>query len=235
MQTDTNAEVEKKRFYYSLVVPFLVVLLMFLSFVLERGMEWNFVKAGLYPQRIENLWGIFTMVFVHADWRHLFNNAISFFVLSSALYYFYSSLATRILIMSYIFSGLILWFIGRESWHIGASGLVYALAFFLFVSGILRKYAPLIAISLIVVFLYGNIVWGIFPWQEHQRISWEGHLAGAIVGFVLAIVYRKKGPQKPVKVWEEEDEEDSPLNPPQGDFWEVEESTESRKNNLIKF
>ena len=234
MQPDSDIAIEKKRFYYSLVIPFLIVLLMFLSFVLEKGMPWDFRTAGVFPQRVENLWGIFTVGFVHADWGHLFNNSLSLFVLASALYYFYAPLATRILVMSYIFSGLILWFIGRESWHIGASGLVYALAFFLFVSGILRKYAPLVAISLIVVFLYGNMVWGIFPWQEY-RVSWEGHLSGTIVGFVLAIIYRKKGPQKPVKVWEEEEEEDSPLNPPQGDFWEVEESTESRKNNLIKF
>ena len=213
MQTDSGIEIEKKRFYYSLVIPFLLVLLMFLSFVLEKGMSWSFRTAGVFPLRIENIWGIFTMVFVHADWGHLFNNIISFFILSSALYYFYSSLAARILFLSYIFSGLMLWFIGRESWHIGASGVIYALAFFLFVSGILRKYAPLIAISLIVVFLYGNMVWHVFPWQKYDPISWEGHLSGAVIGFVLAIIYRKAGPQKPVKVWEEdEEEEDIPSN-----------------------
>jgi len=210
MQTDIDSDIgiEKKRFYYSLVIPFLLVLLMFLSFVLEKGMSWDFRTGGVFPLRIENLWGIFTMVFIHADWKHLLNNTVSFFVLSSALYYFYNSLATRILLLSYIFSGLILWFIGRESWHVGASGVIYALTFFLFVSGILRKYAPLIAISLIVVFLYGNIVWHLFPWEVYSQISWEGHLSGATIGFILAIVYRKKGPQKPVKVWEyEEDDE----------------------------
>jgi len=170
-------------------------------------MEWNFHSAGVFPREIKNIWGILTMPFVHSDWKHLFNNVVSFFILSSALYYFYNPLATRILFLSYIFSGLILWFIGRGNWHIGASGLVYALAIFLFVSGILRKYAPLIAISLIVVFLYGNIVWHIFPRQEYDPISWEGHLAGAVTGLVLAFLYREKGPQKPVKIWE--DEEDS--------------------------
>jgi len=229
MQNNEDFNIEKKRFYYSLVIPALIVLLMFLSFVLENGMDWSFHSAGVFPKRIENLWGIFTLGFVHADWGHLFNNALSIFILSSALYYFYAPLATRILLMSYILSGLILWFIGRESWHIGASGLVYALAIFLFVSGILRKFAPLIAISLIVVFLYGNLIWGIFPWQEY-RVSWEGHLSGTIVGFVLAIIYRKKGPQKPVKVWEEEDEEDSPLNPPQGDFWETQDPQNNTKS-----
>ena len=226
MQPDVDIAIEKKRFYYALVIPFLIVLLMFLSFVLEKGMAWDFRTAGVFPRQIENLWGIFTIGFVHAGWGHLFNNAIALFVLASALYYFYVSLATRILIMSYLFCGIVLWFIGRESWHIGASGLVYALAFFLFVSGLLRKYAPLIAISLVVAFLYGSLVWGIFPSQEY-RISWEGHLAGAMVGFILAIIYRKKGPQKPVKVWEE-DEVSSDF-PEEGEFWKVQDSTDNEK------
>jgi len=207
MQPDANADIEKKHFLYSLVIPALIVLLMLLSFVLEKGMGWDFHTAGVFPRRLESIGGVLSMPFVHSGWGHLFNNIISFFILSAALYYFYNPLATKILFLSYIFSGLILWIIGRDSWHIGASGVVYALAFFLFVSGILRKYAPLVAISLIVVFLYGNMVWHVFPWQEYDPVSWEGHLAGAVVGVVLALVYRKKGPQKPVKVWDDEEEE----------------------------
>jgi membrane associated rhomboid family serine protease len=115
-------------------------------------------------------------------------------------------LASKVLLISYIVSGLILWVIGRDSWHIGASGLIYALAFFLFFSGIIRRYVPLIAISLIVALIYGNMIWHILPWETHDPISWEGHLAGGIVGVFLSIFYRKVGPQKPVKIWDEEDD-----------------------------
>jgi len=181
---------------------------MIMSYVLEKGMQWDFHSAGVYPRRIENLWGIFTIVFVHADWGHLANNVLSFVILSSCLYYFYKQIASKIMLISYLFSGLILWVIGRDNWHIGASGLVYSLAFFLFFSGIIRKYVPLIAISFIVAFLYGSMVWHIFPWQLKDPISWEGHLAGGIVGFILSIIYRNNGPQKPIKVWEGENEED---------------------------
>ena len=208
MQSEHSNDIEKKRFFYSMVIPFLMVLLMFLSFILEKGMGWDFHAAGIFPHRIESMGGVLTMPFVHSSWGHLFNNVISFFILSTALYYFYSPLSTKILLFSCVFSGMFLWVIGRENWHIGASGVVYALVFFLFISGVLRKFAPLIAISLIVVFLYGNIVWHIFPWQQHDPVSWEGHLAGAITGVILAVVYRKKGPQKPVKIWDEEDTDD---------------------------
>jgi len=198
--------VEKRRFTYAVFIPGIVVIIMIISFLLEHGMGWDFHTAGVYPRDVKHIWGIFTIVFVHGSWSHLVNNVISFFVLSSFLYYFYAPIASRILILATIVSGLILWVIGRESWHIGASGLIYALAFFLFFSGIIRKYVPLIAISFIVALLYGNMVWHIFPWEVHDAISWEGHLAGGIIGLVLALYYRNEGPQKPIKIWEEEDD-----------------------------
>jgi len=206
---------------------------MVLCFVLEKGMDWDFHTAGVFPRRIENLWGVFTLVFVHADWSHLVNNVISFILLGSLLYYFYKELATKVMVISYFFSGLILWFIGRDSWHIGASGLIYSLAFFLFFSGFIRKYVPLIAISLVVAFIYGSMVWHIFPWQNQDPISWEGHLAGGIIGFALSVFYRNEGPQKPVKIWEEELDDSQ-------DFWnddledlDNEEEQESKSNDHL--
>jgi len=196
-------------------------------------MDWDFHTAGVFPRRIENLWGVFTLVFVHADWSHLANNVISFVVLGSLLYYFYKELATKVMVISYFFSGLILWFIGRDSWHIGASGLIYSLAFFLFFSGFIRKYVPLIAISLVVAFIYGSMVWHIFPWQNQDPISWEGHLAGGIIGFGLSIFYRNEGPQKPVKIWEEElDDSQDFWNDDLEDF-DNEEEQESKSNDHL--
>ncbi|MDD4971398.1 MAG: rhomboid family intramembrane serine protease [Paludibacter sp.] len=194
----------KRQFLNSIFIPFIIGIIMVLSFILEKGMDWDFHTAGIFPRRVENIWGVFTLIFVHADWSHLANNVISFVLLGSFLYYFYKELASKVMIISYIFSGLILWIIGRDSWHIGASGLIYSLAFFLFFSGIIRKHVPLIAISLIVAFIYGSMVWHIFPWQNQDPISWEGHLAGGIIGFFLSIYYRNEDPQKPVKIWDDE-------------------------------
>lgn len=208
MLFDTKTSLEKRQFLHAIFIPTIVGIIMILTFILEHGMQWNFHSAGIYPRRFENISGVFTIIFVHSDISHLANNVFSFLILGSVLYFFYRQIATKILLISYIISGLILWVIGRESWHIGASGLIYSLAFFLFFSGIIRKHIPLIAISFIVAFLYGSMIWHIFPWQLKDPISWEGHLSGGIIGFLLSIAYRNHGPQKPIKEWEEEDSDE---------------------------
>ncbi len=207
-EANSGAE-EKRRLLQAVVVPFVLAVGMFLSFILEKGMGWDFHKAGIYPCRLEGVWGVLTCVFIHADWRHLLDNLLSFLVLATTLCYFYRPIAGRILLLSGVCSGAVLWCIGRSGWHIGASGLIYALAFFLLASGLIRRHAPLTAISLFVVFLYGNMVWHVFPWQRYDPISWESHLAGMLVGVALSFVFKNRGPQKPIKVWDdEEDEED---------------------------
>ena len=200
--------IEKRKIYYTLFFPVLISLFIVLVFLFERGMGWDFYKAGIFPHDLKTLPNIFTMPFIHADLSHLLNNIIPFFVLSSCLYYFYSQIANKILLLSLILTGFILWVIGRDNWHIGASGLVYSLSFFLFFSGLFRKHIPLIAISFIVVFLYGNNVWHLFPWGKMDPVSWEGHLAGGITGLLLAFIFRKQGPQKPEKIWDDEDVDD---------------------------
>lgn len=102
--------------------------------------------------------------------------------------------------------GIWVWVGGRSGYHIGASGLVYGLASFLFFSGVIRNDIRLLAISLLVVFLYGSMIWGIFP--IFPQVSWESHMLGGISGLVLAIYYRKYGPQKKVYEWELEEEEE---------------------------
>lgn len=197
---------EKRQFRHAVFVPAVISLFMILVFVLEKGMGWDFSSAGIMPRDVKHLWSIFTYVFIHADIGHLLNNLVSFLFLSTCLFYVYKDISYRILFWSYFVSGILLWMIGRESYHIGASGLIYSLASFLFFSGIIRKHIPLIALSLVITFLYGSMVWHVFPWKVNDPISWEGHLAGAFTGLLLAIVYRKEGPQKTEYVDDEEDD-----------------------------
>jgi len=208
MPFKVNTSPEIKQIYSAIFIPMIIGVLMTLSFILEKGMNWDFHTAGVYPRHIEDIWGIFTIIFVHSGWSHLINNLISFEILGSLLYLFYSQIASKVLLISYIVSGILLWIIGRESWHIGASGLVYSIAFFLFFSGIIRKHIPLIAVSLVVAFVYGSMIWHIFPWQIQDPISWEGHLSGGMVGLILSIWLRNEGSQRPVKVWEENENDD---------------------------
>jgi len=155
--------------------------------------------------QISGLKGIIFSPFIHADFNHLLNNSLSLFFLSVALFYFYSEVAVKIFVWTYFLSGLLVWIAGREAWHIGASGLVYGLASFLFFSGIIRRYFRLIALSLLIVFLYGSMVWGLFP-GIYLNVSWESHMLGFFSGIVLAIWYRNEGPQIPVYTWLDEDE-----------------------------
>jgi len=144
---------------------------------------------GVKPLSVEGLHGIITSPFAHGSFKHIASNSTSFLLLAVLLFYFYRLIAYRVFLFNWLISGLLLWIGGRDSVHIGASGIVYGLAFFLFFSGILRKNKQLSSIALIVVFLYGSMFWGLLP--QGGNISWEGHLFGAISGFALAWYYRK--------------------------------------------
>jgi len=197
---------ERKKLFHAVVFPgFFLFLIWFVKFT-EFGLQTDFASYGIYPGKWNGLSGIITAPLVHADIKHLFDNSIPVFVLSVAIFYFYREIAYKIFFIIYFISGFLVWIIGREAYHIGASGLIYGFAAFLFLSGIIRKNTNLLAISLLVIFLYGSLIWGILPYDF--TISWESHLMGALTGFSLAIVYYNEGPQRKKYSWEEENEEE---------------------------
>jgi len=202
----TEGAFYKKKLLLSLLIPGIFVLLMWLAKAVELLFDLDLTSLGIYPLKLNGLPGILFSPFIHSDLRHLFNNSLPLFLLSVALFFFYSEVALKVFTWTYLVTGLLVWMGGREAWHIGASGIVYGLASFLFFSGIIRRYYRLVALSLLVVFLYGEMVWGIFP-DVYQNVSWESHMLGVFAGIVLAVLYRKEGPQMPVKVWEEEEGE----------------------------
>jgi membrane associated rhomboid family serine protease len=195
----------KKRFFLSLIIPGIFIFLMWFVKVTEVLFEADFSRFGIYPLTVRGLAGIVLSPFIHSDFRHLFNNSLPLFLLSLALFYFYSEIAFKVFSLTFIITGTLVWIGGREAWHIGASGMVYGLASFLFFSGIIRKYFRLVALSLLIVFLYGEMVWGIFP-GIHDNISWESHMLGFLSGIFLAIIYREQGPQSPVYEWMDEED-----------------------------
>ena len=201
---------ERRKFLGSLIIPLLIVALMWVVKIVEVSCGVNLGRWGVTPHSLHGLVGIFTLPFLHANWEHLLSNSVPILVLGTALYYCYPTLANRVLLITYLASGLITWCIGSpDSTHIGASALVYGLNLFLITSGFIRGNRLLIVVSLIMVFLYGSFIWGMIPSLAiPQNISWEGHLSGAIIGVLLAFFLRKEGPQKEVYHWDEEDEED---------------------------
>ena len=195
----------RKKMILSMVIPGIFIALMWLVKITELLLETDLSGYGIYPLTLKGMAGIIFSPLIHADFDHLFNNSLPLFFLATALFYFYSEVAVKVFLWTWFLTGLLVWLAGREAWHIGASGLVYGLASFLFFSGILRWHFRLIALSLLIVFLYGSMVWGLFP-GVYKNVSWESHMLGFFSGVVLALWFRNEGPQRPVYEWLDEEE-----------------------------
>ena len=195
---------EKRKFFYSLVFPGAFVILLWLIKLSEIVLEVSFADLGVYPMHTKGLTGILAGPLIHGDLQHLLANTLPVIILGTGLFYFYDSIALKVFLIVYFLSGIMLWFGGREAYHIGASGLIYGLASFLFFSGIIRKHIRLMALSLLVAFLYGGMIWGLLP--VGKGVSWEGHLFGAIAGIAMAFYYKDMGPQRKLYDWEIEEE-----------------------------
>lgn len=195
---------DKKKLYSSLFVPLLFLFIMWLVKIIEVNFNFSFVKFGVFPQAFSGLKGIVFSPFIHKDFIHLINNSYPLLILGGMLFSFYRKIATRIFLWLFFISGFWLWIIGRPLFHIGASGIIYSLASFIIVSGIIRKNARLSSVSLVIIFLYGSMIWGILPTNE--AVSWEGHLAGFAAGILVAIFYKNEGPQRKKYQWEIDEE-----------------------------
>ena len=180
--------------------PTLLLTIIWLVKLFELIFEHDFIIYGVLPRNFSGFRGIFLSPLIHSDINHLLRNSLPVFILCAIIFNFYKQIANKIFIYLYFISGLWLWCIGRESFHIGASGLIYSMASFLFFSGVFRKNTQLSAIALLVIFIYGGLFWGLFP--INQNISWEGHLTGFISGTLIAYVYRNDGPKRKKYDWE---------------------------------
>ena len=118
-----------------------------------------------------------------------------------ALFYFYRDIAWKVLFYGILLSGFITWYIGRPANHIGASGLIYVLVSFIFFKGVFAKHYRLVALSLLMVFLYGSMIWYVFPVKE--GMSWEGHLGGLITGIIFSLIFRKTIAKPEKYYWQE--------------------------------
>jgi len=215
---------EKNRFFLSLFFPAIFLLTIWLIKIVELSLNLDFAFLGIYPLKTKGLIGILTAPLVHADLPHLIANSGPVFILGAGLFYFYNKIALKVFFLTYLVTNIWIWFGARYAYHIGASGLVYGLASFLFFSGVFLKHIRLMAISLLVVFLYGGMIWGIFPFQP--KISWESHLMGTIAGLVIAFYYKDQGPKRKLYSWELEDENDDDS---ENEYWKI-DTTENKSD-----
>lgn len=216
--SEEQFQIEKRIGWYSLFVSFSLIVLLWLIKLAEVEYGFDFSDWGILPREVTGLRGILFSPLIHGNFEHLAANTLPLLVLTFSLFFFYRKSPYAIFFLIYLFSGFFVWLGGREAMHIGASGLIYGLAAFLFLSGIISHNISLLTISLIVAFLYGGLFWGIFPLKP--EISWESHLWGGISGFGLAVLFRKSAPTIP----EDKEEEDEPE---EGEWMEQEEREES--------
>lgn len=204
------ADQEKLKLIRSMMIPALLVIIIWVIHLSDAIFSLDLNRFGLYPLQLRGLPGILTCPLLHADFAHLFANTFPLLVLGSFLFYFYRPIAWLILILIWLITGIWVWVFARgEGVHIGASGVIYGLASFLFFSGMIRRETALLVITLLVTFLYGGLIWGVFPqFFPNQPISWESHMMGLLSGLILALYYRRQGPQKKEWDWGEEDEDD---------------------------
>jgi len=189
----------------TLAIPLYSVLFLWIVLLLDSKYNLHLYYYGIYPRSINGLIGIFASPFIHKNISHLASNSVPLFIMLLSLFYFYRIIAFKVIWQGVLISGMLTWLFARTSYHIGASGVIYLLVSFIFFSGLISKYYRLIAVSLIVVFLYGSLVWYMFPANVKEGISWEGHLFGFLTGLLLAIRYRKVLPKPDKYEWEKDD------------------------------
>lgn len=178
-------------------LPLFFVLFLWIIYWLQIRFDFDFYQYGIYPRDFIGLRGVLFSPFIHENLDHLYNNSIPLLILLAAMQFFYPKQTFGVIVYGILFSGLITWIVGRENFHIGASGLIYVLVSFIFFKGIQTRYYRLVALSLTVILLYGGMIWYVFP-DVDQSISWEGHLGGLIAGFVLILFYKTPEYSKPI-------------------------------------
>lgn len=174
----------------SVYAAFISIALIWIVHLVASMFSIELGSLGVLPRHISGLKGILFAPLIHADFQHLFYNSMPLVVLVGIISFFYRKVALKSIVMMYVLTGAAVWIFARPVFHVGASGVVYALVSFVFFSGLFRRNVKSIILALIVTILYSGMVTGIFP--NKDGISWESHLFGAIVGLYVAYFYKNE-------------------------------------------
>ena len=212
---EKNQEISEKvlirrSIYYTLSFVFLLWLIKAVEITLGE----DFAVYGILPRTLKGTIGIITAPLIHGSILHLMSNTIPLIMLGIGLWYFYYNIALEVFIWIYLVSGFWVWLLAREAYHIGASGLVYGIASFLFFSGLIRRENRLMVVSAIIMFLYGGMIYGVFPGMVDPNVSWETHLLASLAGVMLAVLFRKSVMWHKTQIQEDDDEGITSERPP---------------------
>jgi membrane associated rhomboid family serine protease len=201
----SSSERARSSFRLAMKVALGFVALIWFVQLLNWGLDLGLERFGVRPRQFAGLPGILFAPLLHGGFSHLFSNTLPLLVLVTVMLHLYPNSALKLIPAVYLGSGIAVWLFARPSDHIGASGLVYGLVSYIFAAGLIRRDARAIAASLLVSFMYGALVWGVLPIQP--GVSWETHLAAALIGLGSAIALRHLDiPPRKRYSWEGEDD-----------------------------
>jgi membrane associated rhomboid family serine protease len=202
----TSSERARANFRLAGKIALGFVALIWLIQLLNWGLDLELERFGVRPRQLAGLPGILLAPLLHGSFAHLVANSLPLLVLGTGMLYLYPGSALKVIPAVYLGPGIAAWLFARASVHVGASGLVYGLVSYIFVAGVIRRDTRAIAASLLVSFLYGSLAWGVLPIEP--GVSWETHLAAALIGLVLAIALRRLDiPPRKRYAWEDEKDE----------------------------
>ena len=202
----TSSEQARANFRLAMKIALGFVALVWLIQALNWGLNLELERFGVRPRQLAGLAGILLAPLLHGGFSHLFANSLPLLVLGTVMLHLYPNSAPKVIPAVYLGPGMAVWIFARASVHLGASGLVYGLVSYVFVAGLIRRDTRAIAASLLVCFLYGTLAWGVLPIQP--GVSWETHLAAALIGVALAIALRRRDiPPRKRYAWEDEKDE----------------------------
>ncbi|WP_018168890.1 MULTISPECIES: rhomboid family intramembrane serine protease [unclassified Thioalkalivibrio] len=204
----TDPRAERERIRRALMWPMLGAGILIAIHALQEltGGDWS--RLGILPRDAVGVLGIITSPLIHGSWGHLLANVPTLWVLGMLTLYGFPQATRTAVPLIWLMGGLGVWLFAREGLHIGASGLTHGLMFFAVVIGIRRRDALSIALAIIILFLYGSMLWGVFP--SGPKVSFEAHLFGAVVGAVCGGLLYRRDPLPPARrsSWEDDDETD---------------------------
>lgn len=202
----TSSERSQARFRLALRISLAFVVLLWLIQLLHWGLGLDLGRFGVRPRQLGGLAGILLAPLLHGGFSHLIANSLPLLVLGTGMLHLYPDAALKVIPSVYLGPGIAVWLFGRTSIHIGSSGMVYGLVAYIFAAGVIRRDRRAIAASLLISFLYGSLVWGVLPIEA--GVSWEFHLAGALIGLASAVALRRLDiPPRKHYDWEGESDE----------------------------
>lgn len=204
-----SSERARTSFRLAITISFALVALLWVIQSLNWGLDLGLERFGVRPREWAGLPGVLLAPLLHSGFSHLTANSLPLLVMGTGMLYLYPSSTLVVIPAVYLGPGVAVWLFARESVHLGASGLVYGLVTYVFVAGVIRRDRRAVAAALLVCFLYGSLAWGVLPIEP--GVSWETHLAAALIGVILAVALRRRDipPQKRY-AWEGEDEDAQP-------------------------